>query len=258
VADHSTGAAWIAVIGDRHVEFAAQDAIEPAIEHAAAGLAVACPAVRWIDSDVLAARGGEVLEGATGVWCPPGSPFRDLDGVLAGIRWARERGVPFLGTCGGFQHGVIEFARNVLGQRHAAHPDYEQPDGELFIAELLCALVDQTMRVDLVDAELRAIYGADSVEERYYCRFGLRPSWRAALHEAGLATAGVDRLDGDARILRLADHRWYVLTLFVPQLRSRPGAPHPLITRFVRAAVGDSDAQKATRSPVRVASRASS
>jgi CTP synthase (UTP-ammonia lyase) len=91
--------------------------------------------------------------------------------------------------------------------------------------------------VEVLDPELRDLYGTSHPVERYYCRFGLNPAWRQPLHEAGLRVAGVDRLDGDVRLMRLAGHPFYVLTLFVPQTSSSPGAPHPLVTSFLRTAL---------------------
>ena len=93
------------------------------------------------------------------------------------------------------------------------------------------------MAVEVVDAELRRWYGTATPVERYYCRFGLNPRCREPLQRAGLIVAGIDRADGDARIMRLIRHPYFVLTLFVPQTSSRPGAPHPLVTGFVRAVV---------------------
>jgi CTP synthase (UTP-ammonia lyase) len=227
---------WIAVVGDRVEGLEAQDAIGPAVEHSAAGLGVDPPEVRWFATDRFDdAPAGDLLDGAAAVWCAPGSPYRSLTGALSGIRWAREQAVPFLGTCAGFQHGVLEFARHVLGHADAGHAEYGPGEAaELLIDELLCSLVGQTLRVDLVDDELRRLYGADEATERYYCRFGLNPSWRDTLHDGGLRVAGTDRRDGDVRILRLADHPYYVLTLFVPQSSSAPGRPHPLVTSLLR------------------------
>lgn len=235
--------AWVAVIGDRIEGFAPQDAIGAAIQHAATLVERPTLTVRWIPTDLLESDGSEVLSGAGAVWCAPGSPYRSLTGALEGVRWAREARVPFLGTCAGFQHAVIEFARNVL-DKTASHAEYgESGDVQLFIDELLCSLVGQTMRVEIVDPELLEIYGTVSPAERYYCRFGLNPIWRQPLHEAGLRIAGVDSRDGDARVMRLAGHPFYVLTLFVPQTSSSQAAPHPLITSYIRAAVGVQAAQ---------------
>jgi CTP synthase (UTP-ammonia lyase) len=162
-----------------------------------------------------------------------------MDGMLAGIRWARESGTPFLGTCAGFQLAVVEFARNILGVAGATHAEYapDAPREDLFIDELLCSLAGQTMRIKLVDEDLRALYAGDEAEEQYYCHFGLHPRWRSRIHDAGLRVAAVDERDGDARILRLACADYHVLTLFVPQVRSTPGHPHPLVSGWVRAAM---------------------
>ena len=229
-------AKWIAVIGDRKVGFEPQDAISAAVVDAAGRLGCEAPEVRWIATGRLGSEGTEVLEGASAVWCAPGSPYESLDGALAGIRWARKGQVPFLGTCAGFQHGVLEFARNVLGISGAAHAEYGPPgDSDLFIEELLCSLVGQTMEVDVVDSELLAVYGDRHPKERYYCRFGLNPAWRSPLVEGGLLIAGVDAQDGDVRVMRLIDHPYFVLTLFVPQVSSSPYRPHPLIVGLLRA-----------------------
>jgi CTP synthase (UTP-ammonia lyase) len=232
---------WVAVIGDRTECLAPQDTIAPAVADAAAALGVDPPETRWLPSEALAssaARAGTVLAGAAAVWAAPGGPHKSMEGMLAGIRWSRETGTPFLGTCAGFQLAVVEFARNVLGHERASHAEYdpEAPKEDLFIDELLCSLAGQTMRVRLVDDEVRALYGAEAAQEQYYCHFGLHPAWRQPVEEAGLRVAGVDERDGDARILRLADHEWFVLTLFVPQVRSTRTHPHPLVTGWVRAA----------------------
>jgi CTP synthase (UTP-ammonia lyase) len=92
------------------------------------------------------------------------------------------------------------------------------------------------MHVELVDPDLVGLYGSSVATERYYCRFGLNPAHRPAIEAAGLKVAGVDASDGDVRVLRLDGHPFYVLTLFVPQTSSAPGAPHPLVLAFVRAA----------------------
>jgi len=236
--DSPEGRKWIAVIGDRIPGFEPQDAISGALSDAAGSLGLDVPEVRWIATDLLFNEGPGVLDGASAVWCAPGSPFRSLDGALLGIEHSRASRLPFLGTCAGFQHGVIEYARNVLGHQRAAHAEYGAlDDDDLFIDELLCSLVGKTMEVEVVDPELLAVYGERHPKERYYCRFGLNPSWRLPLEQSGLRVAGVDAEDGDVRVMRLTDHPFFVLTLFVPQTSSSPDRPHPLIRGFLRAAL---------------------
>jgi CTP synthase (UTP-ammonia lyase) len=62
------------------------------------------------------------------------------------------------------------------------------------------------------------------------------PAFQAVLHDGGLRVVGVDQ-DGEARIVELPDHPFFLATLFVPQLTSRPGHPHPLITAYLRVAM---------------------
>ena len=227
----------IAVVGDRRSRFPPQDSIETALAHSADALGVEID-VTWFATPTLEGSGVEQLADADAVWCAPGSPFLSLEGALAGIRFARERARPFLGTCAGFQHAVIEIARSLLGVGDAHHAEYgSAAAAPLFIDELLCSLVGQTMTVRLVDPAVRDLYGANVATEQYYCRFGLNESYASALAGAGLVVAAVDAADETTRIMRLAEHRFFYLTLFVPQTSSTPERPHPLVTGYVAAAL---------------------
>jgi CTP synthase (UTP-ammonia lyase) len=229
----------VAVIGDRVAGFEPQDSIEPALAHAALALGIEPLAVSWIGTEQLDEHGPEsLLADAAGVWCAPGSPFRSFAGALAGIRYAREHDRPFLGTCAGFQHAVIEIARHVAGIEAADHEEYGREGGDLLIHELLCSLVGQRLEVRLDDPVIRAWYGADAATERYYCRFGLNPVYVEPLEAAGLRVAGTDAADGEPRLMRFAPNRCFVVTLFVPQTRSTPTEPHPLVVGFTAHAAG--------------------
>ncbi|MHB8467892.1 MAG: glutamine amidotransferase-related protein [Acidimicrobiales bacterium] len=219
----------LGVIGDRIAGFTPHESIDSSLRHAGADVEVV-----WHSTPDLLADPAALLGRCDGVWCAPGSPYLSLDGAVDGIRFAREAGIPFIGTCAGFQHGVIEFARNVVGMDRAGHAEYGTA-GDLIIDELNCSLVGQTLRLRLVDDTIRAWYGTDTADERYYCRFGLDERFLPELEARGLLLGGVDAADGSTRILRLSEHPYFVLTLFVPQTRSEPGCPHPLIGAFVNA-----------------------
>jgi CTP synthase (UTP-ammonia lyase) len=226
----------VGVIGDRQPHFVAQDTIEHALAHSADLLGVDVE-VEWCATPTLVDGAADVLEPFEAVWCAPGSPFRSMEGALTGIRWARESRRPFLGTCAGFQHAVIEFARNVLGVADAHHAEYDDSEGaSLFIDELLCSLVGTEMVVRLIDRAGRDIYGSATATERYYCRFGLDEAHTPSLAEAGLVVTGVDDADGTTRIMRIADHPFFYATLFVPQAASTTERPHPLITSYLATA----------------------
>jgi CTP synthase (UTP-ammonia lyase) len=91
-------------------------------------------------------------------------------------------------------------------------------------------------RVLLSPGSIAAIrYAADAVEEDFFCNYGLNPEYRARLEAAGLRVSGVDA-DGEARIVELREHPFYVATLYCFQTRSAPGHPHPLVAGLIAAA----------------------
>jgi CTP synthase (UTP-ammonia lyase) len=216
----------IAIVGERIPDFPPHVATGAAIAHSAEALGIEVVA-RWVATD-------EKLPDVDAIWCAPGSPYRSLDGALAALRRGREQGVPTLGTCGGCQHMLLEFGRNVLGLVDAQHAEYDPYASRLFVTPLTCEVAGRTMHVTL-DPASRLYGGATVVQERYYCNFGLNPEYREQLDAAGFRITGVDA-DGDARVFELDDHPFYVATLFVPQMRSEPARPHPVVTEFVAAA----------------------
>lgn len=225
----------VAIVGDFDPTFPPHVATHEAIGHAAARLDVDVE-TRWLPTEPLEADLGPVRT-ADALWCAPGSPYRSMPGALAALRHGRERGIPTLGTCGGCQYIAIEYARNVLGFDDAQHAEHDPYASRLFVTELACSLVGATMPVSLEPGSRGAeLYGTTRVEERYYCNFGLAPEHRNTLDDGGLRITGFDE-DGEARVLELPDHSFYLATLFVPQMRSMPERPHPLVTGFLRAAV---------------------
>jgi CTP synthase (UTP-ammonia lyase) len=224
----------VGVIGDFDAGFPPHAATNAALAHAAAALGVEVE-VRWLDTVSLETAAPPALAGHDALWCAPGSPYQSLTGALRAIRFARESDRPFIGTCGGFQHVVIEYARGVLGFIDAQHAEYDPYASDLFVTPLSCSLVGQTMTVRLVPGSRAAqFYGAEEVAERYYCNFGLNPEHQQRLHDGGLRVSGVDQ-DGEARVLELPGLRFFVATLFVPQLTSSPDRPHPLISAYLEA-----------------------
>lgn len=83
-------------------------------------------------------------------------------------------------------------------------------------------------------------YGRDDAREEFRCNFGLNPRYRQQVLQEPLRVAGVDE-NGEARIIELANHPFFVATLFLPQLSSTPAAPHPLIEAYLRAAAAFHD-----------------
>ena len=134
-------AVHIALVGDRSDAVVAHRAIPVALDRAAREGGRTVDA-EWLHTGSLGPEMAARLADAHGVWCVPGSPYVNMDAALTAIGFARRSGVPFLGTCAGFQHAVIEYARSVLGLTDADHaetnPEAERP----LIAALSCGLVE--------------------------------------------------------------------------------------------------------------------
>lgn len=191
--------------------------------------------VEWIPTPDLAHGAEHTLREFDGVWIAPGSPYESMQGALAAICVARTTALPLIGTCGGFQHVVIEYARNVLGVSDAEHAEYDPTASQLFITALECSLAGMTMSVRLRSGTLAATaYRADETTESYYCSFGLNADYLGALETGGLSVSGVDQ-DGEVRVIELPTHPFFIATLFVPQMASTEQSPHPLVSAFVAA-----------------------
>jgi CTP synthase (UTP-ammonia lyase) len=222
----------IALIGEFDPASSVHAATNAALRHAADQLRIEL-ASAWLSTDTLS---DALFDRFAAVLIAPGSPYKDRDNALAAIRFAREHGVPCLGTCGGFQHMVLEYARNVLGLTHTEHAESSPEATDLFITPLSCALRGRSMALSFTPGSAVAThYGSTSATEQYYCNFGVDPARVALLKSGPLCVSGSDA-EGEVRVIELPDHPFFIGTLFVPQVRSLPRKPHPLITAFVRAA----------------------
>ncbi|MDZ4673285.1 MAG: hypothetical protein SGI84_02460 [Gemmatimonadota bacterium] len=224
----------IALIGDYDAEVVAHQAIPRALELAANLLEVRLD-WDWIRTDSLDADPTTVLGPYSGFWCVPASPYASFEGALAAIRFARESGRPFLGTCGGFQHAVIEHARNVLGMTAASHAEVDPGAEGSVIVPLVCSLVEKSGSVvPGVGTQFAGYCGDLALTERYHCSYGLDPAHVERLQSSALRVSAYDE-DGQVRAVELTDHPFFMATLFQPERAALDGQLHPLIAAFVGA-----------------------
>jgi CTP synthase (UTP-ammonia lyase) len=219
----------IGIIGEYDANFDPHPATSSAIEHSRAAL-VTDVAYEWVSTSEL---NDEFFERFSGLWVAPGSPYKDIAKTLRAIRFARENRVPTFGTCGGFQHMMIEYARNVLGIMDAQHAEYDPYASCLFISELECSLAGREMKLQFSEgSKVAEIYGATVATERYYCNFGMNPDYLEQIKSGPLQIVGSD-CEGEVRVIEHPDHPFFIGTLFVPQMLSMPDHPHPLVSAFV-------------------------
>ena len=239
----------IGLIGDHNADIPAHRAIPIALREAARMREVDL-IFEWLATDKLTSP--SQLARFDGLWCVPGSPYRSMDGALLAIAHARESGLPFLGTCGGFQHAVIEYARHVLGWLDAEHAETSPDAPRAVVSMLACALVDATGPVRfLPGTRIAAAYQADHATEGYRCRYGLNPAFQAQLVAGSLRATAHDE-SGAIRAVELIDHPFFVATLFQPERAALQDLPCPLARAFVDACLEQAKTSRSNRAGPRL------
>ncbi|UVK97535.1 CTP synthase [Pseudomonas sp. B21-048] len=227
-----TNAIRIALIGDHDPQVTAHQAIPVALGMAVEHIGKDIP-FQWLATDSINAE--TPLDDFDGFWCVPASPYRDMGGALRAIRFAREQQRPFLGTCGGFQHAVLEFARNVLGWQDAEHGETSPEATRALLTPLACSLVEAVDSIHLVEGSLIAkAYEKTETREGYHCRYGVNPEFERALLKQQLHAVGHDSA-GDLRAVELKDHPFFVATLFQPERAALKGILPPLVRALIEA-----------------------
>ena len=117
----------------------------------------------------------------------------------------------------------------------AEHEEIRPQGSTLFINKLSCSLAGQKQTIQIApDTLTHQAYETKTTVEQFQCNYGLNETHRNEIGTGGLGIAGVDD-DGNVRIVEMAHHPFFVATLYLPQLRSKPPLPHPLITAFIKA-----------------------
>ena len=210
--------------------------------------------IRWVASDDCETPEGALaaLGDVHAICVPGGFGVRGIEGKLGALKFARENMIPTLGLCLGLQCMVIEVARNLAGLEAASSTEFD-PDTEVPVIatmeEQLAHLdggdLGGTMRLGLYETKLAdeslaaELYGADSVSERHRHRYEVNNRYRDEIEKAGLVFSG---LSPDEQLVEIAElprsvHPFYIATQAHPELRSRPGTPHPLFAGLTAAAI---------------------
>jgi CTP synthase (UTP-ammonia lyase) len=190
----------------------------------------------WVATDSAAAVD---LEGADGVWLLPGTPYRNACAAFAAIRHCLDTGLPFLGTCGGFQHALVELARSRAGVVDAAHGESDPAAAEPVVSRLACSLYGEVRTVTpRPGTRFAEICGAEPFDGFHYCGYGLAPAYVEPLEHAGVVV-GATAPDAGVEAIELPDHPFFLATAFQPQVgASETGQLGPLLDAFVAASTG--------------------
>jgi len=236
------GAVRIGIVGDFDVRKHSHWATEAALFHAAAQVGVKVEP-RWVSTvQVAGQRAADFLAPFDAIWGAPGSPYKSMPGILRAIEYARTRNVPYLGTCAGFQYALIEFSRHVLGLVDADSAE-NAPDGKNVVitpvycdvpSEVLPRLNGAGVARPVAGSLLERLCGSADLAGEYFCSFETNNDFVARWEAAGLRVAARGN-DDELRAFELPQNRFFVATLFQPQLSSAYDKPHPIVTGLLKA-----------------------
>jgi CTP synthase len=207
--------------------------------------------VNWIEAEGLETkeksdRSYEAqLEGYDGVLVPGGFGKRGIAGMLNGIRYAREKKVPYFGICLGMQTACIEFARNVCGLDDANSSEFDPATPHRVIYKLRelrgVEELGGTMRLGAWTCKLEPntfaakAYGTTEISERHRHRYEFNREYEEQLTANGLKITGSTPDGTYVEIVELHDHPYFLGCQFHPEFKSKPLEPHPLFTAFIKA-----------------------
>jgi CTP synthase len=204
----------------------------------------------WVEAEGLESKDGNrdyetQLEGFDGILVPGGFGKRGIEGMLNGIRYAREKKVPYFGICLGMQTACIEFARNVCGLDEANSSEFDQATPHRIIYKLReLTGIDElggTMRLGAWTCKLEAnsqaakAYGKTEISERHRHRYEFNREYEAVLTGGGLRITGATPDGTYVEIVEIPDHPYFLGCQFHPEFKSKPLEPHPLFSSFVKA-----------------------
>jgi CTP synthase len=204
----------------------------------------------WVEAEGLETKDGSrdyetQLEGFDGILVPGGFGKRGIEGMLNGIRYAREKKVPYFGICLGMQTACIEFARNVCGLDEANSSEFDQATPHRIIYKLReLTGIDElggTMRLGAWACKLEPnsqaakAYGTTEISERHRHRYEFNREYEAVLTGGGLRITGATPDGTYVEIVEIPDHPYFLGCQFHPEFKSKPLEPHPLFSSFVKA-----------------------
>jgi len=223
------------------------------INHAAWALGFK-PNILWLDSEKYENDKKKLseLDNIDGIIVPGGFGKRGTEGMILAADYARIKQIPYFGLCFGMQILTISYARNVLGFRDANSAEMD-PDTEYPVIATMADQVEKiknknygaTMRLGAYPANLKkgsvaeTAYGVSKISERHRHRYEVNPKYIAELEKAGLVFSG---RSPDGVLMEIAElpknkHPFYLGTQFHPEFKSRPLAPHPLFSIFIKACI---------------------
>ena len=214
---------------------------------------------QWIDSTKINKKNvSQVLKDYSAILIPGGFGARGTEGKIEAIAYARKYKVPFFGICFGMQMAIIESSRNMLGVKKATSSEFGKSGTHVVglmhewtkgknIQKGSEKNLGGTMRLGSYKAKLKKnsliskIYRSNSISERHRHRYEVNKNLKSKLEKKGLIFSGLSPDGSLHETIELENHPWFIGVQFHPEFKSRPFAPHPLFSSFIKAAKNNSE-----------------
>jgi len=213
----------------------------------------------WVDSTKINKKNvTNILKKYSAVLIPGGFGSRGTEGKIEAIAYARKYKVPFFGICFGMQMAIIEAARNILGIKKATSSEFG--NGGIHVVGLMQEWIKGktikkgstknlggTMRLGSYKAKLKKntliskIYKSNLINERHRHRYEVNKKLKLKFEKKGLIFSGLSPDGSLPETIELENHPWFIGVQFHPEFKSRPFAPHPLFSSFIKAAKNNSE-----------------
>jgi len=214
---------------------------------------------QWVDSTKINKKNvSKFLKEYSAILIPGGFGARGTEGKIEAIAYARKYKVPFFGICFGMQMAIIESARNILGIKKATSSEFGK--NGIHVVGLMHEWIKGkdvqkgseknlggTMRLGSFKTKLKKnsliskIYKSNSINERHRHRYEVNKNLKSKLEKKGLIFSGISPDGSLPETIEFENHPWFIGVQFHPEFKSRPFAPHPLFSSFIKAAKNNSE-----------------
>ena len=222
--------------------------VNEALRHAAAAHNAKAK-MTWIESEEFEKNPSTLknLDEYHGIIIPGGFGKRGSEGKILAANYARERNIPYLGLCFGFQLAIVSFARHVCGLAGANSTELDSstkyPVIDILPSQKTVSSMGATMRLGGHDINVAegsiaySLYGSKKIRQRHRHRYEFNQNYLKIFQKNGLRLSGFSDNMLRAEILEIPAHPFYIATQYHPEFLSRPGKPEPVFNAFATAAI---------------------
>ena len=217
--------------------------VNHALKHAGASIGRPIE-IDWIDSETLNDN-IKNLESYNGILVPGGFGTRGSEGIIKTANLAREKNIPYLGICFGFQLAAVSFARNVCNLSNANSTEIDD-DVEHRIIDLLPEQNEVTdmggslrlgaNKINISEnTNAQKIYQSNLISKRHRHRYEFNKKYLEQFNENGMIFSGESDNGRRMEVLEIPSHKFFIGVQYHPEFDSRPGFPEQIFKAFATA-----------------------